>query len=80
LNVFAAGSPSSTATACNSSVATDTIEETLTVSQSGLSYDASTGQYTYVWKTEKSWAGGCRTLIVRFADGTVMYAYFRFTK
>jgi hypothetical protein len=80
MNIFAAGSPSVTVSACSASAPTDAIEETLTVSQSGLTYDALTGQYTYVWKTEKSWAGSCRTLMVRFADGTVMFAYFKFTK
>jgi hypothetical protein len=27
---------------------------------SGLQFDSTTGTYTYVWKTSKSWAGTCQ--------------------
>ncbi|MGH9937989.1 MAG: PxKF domain-containing protein, partial [Blastocatellia bacterium] len=40
--------------------------------------DAASDQYTYVWKTEKSWAGACRQLIVRLNDGSERVAYFKF--
>jgi predicted extracellular nuclease len=43
-----------------------------------LSYDPSNGQYTYVWKTKKSWAGTCRLLSVMLVDGTTYEAYFSF--
>jgi len=36
----------------------------------GLSYDAATDTYTYVWKTQKSWSGRCGTAVVAFTDGT----------
>ncbi len=45
---------------------------------SGLTYDPSTGTYTYVWKTEKAWAGSCRLLSVRLVDGSTHEAYVRF--
>ena len=38
---------------------------------------ASTGTYTYVWKTEKAWAGSCRIVSVRLVDGTTHEAYVR---
>lgn len=38
------------------------------------------GQYTYSWKTEKSWKGQCRELIVKLADNTVKRQTFRFRK
>ena len=38
------------------------IEQTATAGASGLQYDAASNQYTYVWKTEKAWAGRCRQL------------------
>ena len=41
-------------------------------------YDPATDQYTYVWKTTKSWAGTCRRLTVTFNDGTQRYADFKF--
>jgi len=37
-----------------------------------------TDQYTYVWKTNKAWAGTCRELLVRFVDGTIHVARFQF--
>ena len=46
----------------------------------GLSYDATANQYVYVWKTERAWAGTCRVLRLKLADGTVHDAYFTFTK
>jgi hypothetical protein len=49
-----------------------------TAGASSLSYDASSGQYTYVWKTDKSWAKSCRRLVMRFTDGTEGVALFDF--
>ncbi len=79
LGIMAAGYPVSTATACGTT-ATDVIEETMTAGSSSLSYDATTGQYNYVWKTDKAWANTCRTLTVKFIDGTIHQANFKFTK
>ena len=45
---------------------------------SNLSYDATSDQYIYVWKTENSWAGTCRQLIVRLNDGSERVAFFKF--
>jgi hypothetical protein len=36
------------------------------------------GQYRFVWKTSKAWAGTTRTLSVALADGTTHTAEFRF--
>ncbi|HET9457621.1 MAG TPA: PxKF domain-containing protein, partial [Candidatus Limnocylindrales bacterium] len=47
---------------------------------SGLQYDPLTNTYTYVWKTEKDWAGDCRTFRVTFDDGTYWEADFHFTR
>jgi hypothetical protein len=43
-----------------------------------LTYKASVDRYVYLWKTDRSWAGSCRELIVAFADGTVRRANVRF--
>ena len=60
MDVIDAGSPTATQTACpGTSAALDAVEETVTASQSGLTYDASADQYNYVWKTNKAWAGKC---------------------
>jgi hypothetical protein len=36
------------------------------------------GLSTYVWKTDKAWAGTCRQLVIWFVDGTVARATFKF--
>jgi dipeptidyl aminopeptidase/acylaminoacyl peptidase len=77
LDIFALGYPASTPVTCGTT-AGDAIEQTVTAGSSSLSYDAATDQYTYVWKTEKAWAGTCRTLVVKLDDGTYHQANFRF--
>jgi hypothetical protein len=80
LNIFASGSPASKVAACDASSGTDAIEETVTAGNSSLSYDATADQYNYVWKTEKAWAGTCRQLQVKLADGTTHAANFKLLK
>ena len=78
LAIFAAGYPASQPISCNSGNPTDVIEETVTAGGSSLSYDATTGQYKYTWKTEKAWKGTCRKLVLTFSDGSVRFALFQF--
>jgi hypothetical protein len=78
LNIFAPNSPSSGVIACNSSDPAVTLEETVTAGASSLSYSAASDTYTYVWKTEQSWAGTCRQLVVQLNDGSIHRADFRF--
>ena len=78
LNIFAPGSPSSGPVACGSSDEASVLVETVTAGGSSLSYDPSNDQYVYVWKTESSWAGTCRQLVVQLNDGSVHRANFRF--
>ena len=80
LNVFAAGYPKSEKIDCSSSGSLDDIEQTVTAGGSSLSYNATADQYTYTWKTDKTWAGTCRKLTVRLSDGSDHAAYFTFTK
>jgi hypothetical protein len=70
--------PKSATTTCGSTNPGDTIEESVTANASGLDYDEETGQYTYVWKTSKDWAGSCRQLVVKLRDGETYRAYFQF--
>jgi hypothetical protein len=76
LDVFAAGYPRSGVVACGASAAAEPIDGAETPGNSALAYDAATGVYSYVWKTEKAWAGSCRQLMVRFSDGTEARANF----
>ena len=50
----------------------------MTAGNSSLTYDATTGQYSYTWKTDKGWANTCRQLVVTLADGTQYLANFKF--
>jgi hypothetical protein len=78
LDIFAKNSPSNVLGSCSGSSEV-AIEETVTAGNSSLQYDATTGQYIYVWKTDKSWVGQCRTLQVRLKDGTAAkIALFKF--
>jgi hypothetical protein len=79
LNIFAEGYPKSGVVACDLTSSVDLVETTNTVGGSSLSYDPVTKQYTYVWKTHKSWVG-CRQLVLKLNDGTVHYANFKFVK
>jgi hypothetical protein len=76
LDILAAGYPRAVLIQCSTGAPLDTIEETETAGGTGLSYDASTGLYKYVWKTEKAWAGSCRLVELRLDDGEVYRAQF----
>jgi hypothetical protein len=80
LGILAAGFPKSAQISCNFTNGVDDVTETVTAGSSSLSYDAAADRYTYVWKTEKSWAGSCRQLTLKFIDGQEYKANFNFTK
>lgn len=77
LNIFLDGYPQSRQIACDASTPPDDVEQTVSAGGSSLSYDPATDQYTYVWKTNKSWAGTCRQLVVILDDGSIHYANFQ---
>jgi hypothetical protein len=78
LEIFRSGFPASQPVQCDSFAMLDPIEQTVSAGHSGLTYDASVDQYTYVWRTEKSWAKTCRQLMIRFTDGSFHIANFEF--
>jgi hypothetical protein len=45
-----------------------------------LSYNESLERYTYLWQTDRSWAGTCRQFMIALDDRTYHFANFRFTK
>ncbi len=73
-----AGAPTSQQISCDRTVTVDGIEETVSSSVSGLTYDAATDTYTDTWKTARSWEGTCRQLVLKLADGTAHHATFQF--
>ncbi|WP_432976562.1 PxKF domain-containing protein [Dactylosporangium sp. CA-233914] len=78
LAIFPAGYPASQQVTCDTGAPVDVVEQTVTAGGSSLSYSPDTDTYNYVWKTDKAWAGTCRTFDLRLTDGTDHYATFRF--
>lgn len=79
LSIFTTGWPKVAIMSCQANTVQDVVEETVTAGNSSLSYSAD-GQYNYVWKTDKAWAGSCRQLQLKFADGSTQVANFVFKK
>jgi hypothetical protein len=77
LAVLAAGYPKSRQVQCATLNPVDSVEGTTTAANS-FTYDPATDTYTYVWKTEKSWAGTCRQVSVQFIDGQTYLLNFSF--
>jgi hypothetical protein len=80
LDVLAPGYPVARAVDCRTGASLDAIEQTATVGATDLSYDAKTGRYLYVWKTNSSWTGTCRQLVLGLRDGTTHSADFSFAR
>lgn len=54
------------------------MQETATAEASSLQYSAATQQYTYIWKTDRAWAGTCRELTLTLDDTTTYTVLFQF--
>ena len=78
LNILATGYPVSQRIACDANVSLDEIEQTVSAGNSSLSFDPTTNTYSYTWKTDKTWTGTCRQLILKLSDGTEHLANFKF--
>ncbi len=76
LAIFKSGYPLVTAIACDTGASLNEVDETVTAGSSSLSYSG--GQYHYVWKTNKAWAGTCRLFKIVLTDGTEHRLSFRF--
>lgn len=77
LDIMQAGSPTSRQVDCDASDPLDAIEQTANTANAGVTYDAVTDTYTYVWTTDRAWGGQCRELTLRTRDGGVRKASFR---
>lgn len=78
--ILAEGSPSSSAVACTANNVQDLVEQTVTAGSGSLAYDPGTDTYTYVWKTQKAWAGTCRQFTLELNDGSSHTALFDFRR
>jgi hypothetical protein len=73
-----AGAPISSGMTCPASAASEELdgEDRDGNSHGGLRGNGS--RYTYVWKTDRGWAGTCRKFVLTLSDGTTHEALFRF--
>jgi probable HAF family extracellular repeat protein len=69
LDVFEVGYPQARTVPCDPTATVHGVEETVNAKTSGLTFDPVTQRYTYLWKTERSWVGSCRELVLRLNDG-----------
>lgn len=60
------------------SVTTEPSPNEVSENVAGLRYDATAEQFIFTLKTQKGWAGTCRTAYVALSDGTVHTAAFSF--
>jgi 2',3'-cyclic-nucleotide 2'-phosphodiesterase (5'-nucleotidase family) len=76
LNILAAGSPAVQLQSCSTG---NPVGSPFPASSAGpgLKYHASSDQYSYSWKTSKTWSG-CATLTFTLDDGTSHSAVFQF--
>lgn len=80
LSVIQTGFPTSVRVQCPANTPISVVEATSTAGAGSLSYDAASQRYNYVWKTEDSWAGTCRTFNMTLNDGSSHQAMFRFVR
>ncbi len=77
LNILLANSPQSGVIPCDASAPVADLTDTVTASNISLTYDATSDQYIYVWKTSSTWTG-CRQLVVTLNDGSQHVTNFKF--
>jgi predicted extracellular nuclease len=75
MDILESGYPASAQFACGTAPPQDASQPT---AGQGLQFDPATGLYSYLWKTDKAWAGTCRTFVLTLVDGTSHVADMRF--
>ncbi len=68
--------PSSERVTCPKTVPVEISE--YSTEPAGMTYNAVSDQYTYVWETNPNWLGTCRKFKMKLNDGTVHVAMFKF--
>ncbi|HTO46107.1 MAG TPA: choice-of-anchor tandem repeat GloVer-containing protein [Burkholderiales bacterium] len=79
-DVLAAGSPRVRPVDCDASAPVNDVAGGFWAGSNRLLHSPRTRAYTYLWKTEKSWAGACQELSLELVDGSVHRAVFRFER
>jgi hypothetical protein len=78
LGILNPGSPTWNAMSCGAGSQANGIVQATTANGNGLSYDAASRQYQYLWKTSSGWSGSCGKLVLTLVDGTSHEALFMF--
>jgi hypothetical protein len=76
LGILKSGSPLMRLVDCTTLAPLGSLASTIAVAP--LTYVASTASYSYFWRTDRTWAGSCRELVLRFIDGSQQRAVYRF--
>jgi MBG domain/Thrombospondin type 3 repeat len=76
--VLKAGSPTSSPISCQAVRSENFVDESEPSDRAGLRMDGAKSKFKYVWKTDPSWAGTCRKLVLTLVDGSSYEALFRF--
>jgi len=77
-NIFLANFPASRPISCATAAVTGGFTSATGPGSSKLTYARGADTYHYNWKTQASWVGTCRELVLRFRDGTQYRALFDF--
>ena len=77
--IFASGYPKSVPIDCDTTAILGAGEPAIATGSS-LSYKAANDRYQYHWRTDPSWSGTCRQVVMRLTDGSEHSANFRFKK
>jgi MBG domain/Thrombospondin type 3 repeat len=72
------GSPTSSPVSCKAVRSENNVDEDEPSNRSGLLQDGGKSKFKYLWKTDPSWAGTCRKLVLTLVDGSSHEALFRF--
>ena len=70
LDVLAEGSPSYVRIDCDSGVETGTTQLAASARRTDLTYDETSDEYLFVWKTDRSLAGACLQFSLQLTDGS----------
>ena len=78
LAIFAEDSPTFDRIACGTSARLGSIEPTSGALSGSVIYKPQVDRYAYASKTDRNWAGTCRSLTLRLNDGSSHVVYFSF--
>jgi hypothetical protein len=79
MHVLAAGYPASAYSQCSGTPDPSTLQRANWPWAAVLRYDRPTETYGFLWFTSPRWTG-CRTLVLKFSDGSTALAYFDFER